>query len=150
MQNWWATKRNKKLSFNTCMFTYKCILCFNLLSIEMKIYWSGPPSPSVHSARWSGWTHIYNKTVQKCQVNNISGTPELDINYSIFGTKSLSQFSFLRCRSFTCSLRHREIDKNLEIVEDRPMNIPVQFGFNHTVVWMNTHIQQNSSKVPSQ
>jgi hypothetical protein len=28
------------------MFTYKCILCFNLLSIEMKISWSGPPSPS--------------------------------------------------------------------------------------------------------
>jgi hypothetical protein len=28
---------NKKLSFNTCMFTYKCILCFNLLSIEIKI-----------------------------------------------------------------------------------------------------------------
>ena len=27
-------------------------------------------------------TH-YNKTVQKCQVNNISGTPELDINYSM-------------------------------------------------------------------
>jgi hypothetical protein len=39
----------------------------------------------VHSARWSGWTHIYNKTVQKCQVNNISGTPELDINYSMGG-----------------------------------------------------------------
>ena len=39
----WA---NKKLSFNTCMFTYKCILCFNLLSIEMKISWSGPPLPS--------------------------------------------------------------------------------------------------------
>ena len=30
-------------------------------------------------------THIYNKTVQKCQVNNISGTPELDINYSMGG-----------------------------------------------------------------
>jgi hypothetical protein len=28
------------------MFTYKCILCFNLLSIEMKISRSGPPSPS--------------------------------------------------------------------------------------------------------
>jgi hypothetical protein len=36
----------KKLSFNTCMFTYKCILCFNLLSIETKISWSGPPPPS--------------------------------------------------------------------------------------------------------
>jgi hypothetical protein len=48
----------------------------------------------VHSARWSGWTHIYNKTFQKCQVNNISGTPELDINYSMGG-------------------RHREIDKNV-------------------------------------
>jgi hypothetical protein len=45
MQNWWATKRNKKLSFNTCMFTYKWILCFNLLSIEIKISWNGPPSP---------------------------------------------------------------------------------------------------------
>ena len=41
----------------------------------------------VHSAQWSGWTHIYiyNKTVEKCQVNNISGTPELDINYSVGG-----------------------------------------------------------------
>jgi hypothetical protein len=28
---------------------------------------------------------IYNKTVEKCQVNNISGTPELDINYSMGG-----------------------------------------------------------------
>jgi hypothetical protein len=26
---------------------------------------------------------LYNKTVEKCQVNNISGTPELDINYSM-------------------------------------------------------------------
>jgi hypothetical protein len=32
---------------------------------------------------------------------------------TIFGTKSLSQFPFLRCRSFTCSLRHHEIDKNV-------------------------------------
>ena len=30
-------------------------------------------------------TYIYNKTVQKCHVNNISGTPELDINYSMGG-----------------------------------------------------------------
>ena len=29
-------------------------------------------------------THI-QQTVQKCQVNNISGTPELDINYSMGG-----------------------------------------------------------------
>ena len=29
--------------------------------------------------------HTYNKTVEKCQVNNISGTPELDINYSMRG-----------------------------------------------------------------
>jgi hypothetical protein len=29
---------------------------------------------------------------------------------TILGTKS-SQFPFIRCRSFTCSLRHREIDK---------------------------------------
>jgi hypothetical protein len=36
-------------------------------------------------SRWSGWTHIYNKTVEKCQVNNISGTLELDINYSMRG-----------------------------------------------------------------
>jgi hypothetical protein len=28
---------------------------------------------------------LYNKTVEKCQVNNISGTPELDINYSMGG-----------------------------------------------------------------
>jgi hypothetical protein len=32
---------------------------------------------------------------------------------TIFGTKSLSQFPFFRCRSFTYSLRHREIDKNM-------------------------------------
>jgi hypothetical protein len=31
------------------------------------------------------WIDIYNKTVQKYQVNNISGTPELDINYSMGG-----------------------------------------------------------------
>ena len=30
--------------------------------------------------------HTYTtKTVEKCQVNNISGTPELDINYSMGG-----------------------------------------------------------------
>jgi hypothetical protein len=32
---------------------------------------------------------------------------------TIFGMKSLSQFPFFRCRSFTSSLRHREIDKNV-------------------------------------
>ena len=30
-------------------------------------------------------TYICNKTVEKCQVNNISGTQELDINYSMGG-----------------------------------------------------------------
>jgi hypothetical protein len=33
--------------------------------------------------------------------------------FTIFGTKSLSQFPFFRCRSFTYSLRHREINKNV-------------------------------------
>jgi hypothetical protein len=27
MQNWWATKRNKKLSFNTCTSYMYCIIC---------------------------------------------------------------------------------------------------------------------------
>jgi hypothetical protein len=44
----------------------------------------------------SGWTHIYNKTVEKCQVNNISGTPELDINYSMggWGRATSGNFNF--------------------------------------------------------
>jgi hypothetical protein len=118
----------------------KSSLGFNLMSIEIKISWSGPPSPShriINVLFWSAWYVVdlalfrglctfqlfccicvfIPTTVLNGQVLFAISIMFLcrfhkarELN-TIFGTKSLSQFPFFRCRSFTCFLRHREINK---------------------------------------
>jgi hypothetical protein len=121
------SSRNKKLSFNTCIFTYKCILCFNLLSIEMKISWSGPPSPShgiiilllpyeidpgtlcllqilqtrlVHSARWSD-EHTYTTKQFKSTYNEASKWSQWYLNGERFRAGNNRKFVTSRLLTVT-------------------------------------------------
>ena len=79
-------KRNKKLSFNTCMVTYKCILCFNLLSIEIKI----SRIPLIGLETRLGW-RIDRKVLRNPNLNEIS-LP--DVMFVTRGSKNSLFFVF--------------------------------------------------------
>jgi hypothetical protein len=73
----------------------------------------------------------YGKNVSKCFFSETTGQLKPNCPGMIIGRSSTKFLFFYADRKSKMAAKFHIGTKNLEIVEDRPMNIHVQFGFNH-------------------